>query len=161
MPSNLNITLEFLSLDTATQSCVQFSIWGFIRVVYISKAFSSLEIKIIQLIIRFLHDTIDRTGLSALNVSWKPNPRSHSSFTFLVSLLLNLYSILIFCDLIYCTLNSSTWTFNFQISSQDENLFRPLCVVSFDNYITSSLTSSENYSRSDFMILSKSFNCYN
>ena len=45
---------------------------------------------------------------------------------------------------------------NFHISSQHDNLFRYICVISFDNGLTSSLKSSANGSISDF-ILGNSF----
>ena len=46
---------------------------------------------------------------------------------------------------------------NFQISSQYNNLFRSIYVVSFDNGQTNSLTLAENSFISDFMTLGKSF----
>ena len=47
--------------------------------------------------------------------------------------------------------------FNFQISSHYDNLFRYICVVSFGNSLTSSLTSSANSIISDLISLSKLF----
>ena len=57
-----------------------------------------------------------------------------------------------FFDPICNVLYFSNLNFNFQISSQNDNL-----VISNDNGLKSSLTSSANSSISDFILLDKSF----
>ena len=72
MPSNPNITLQFLGFDTGPQAWVEYSIWSLIKVLYISKTTSvSFEIKFltIQALILFTLNTIGKIWSSALNVS--------------------------------------------------------------------------------------------
>ena len=139
MPYNLNITLQFLCHRTGAQALVQCFIWGLIRVLYIFKTiFASLAIKFltIQSIIPFAHNTIDKISLSALNVSSKPTPKLHSSFSFLIYLLFNSYSILLFLYAVHCTWYFSILNLNFQISSQYDNLSKYIYIISFDNGLT-------------------------
>ena len=85
MPSNLNIVPQFPCWDAVTSAWVQYSTRDLIRVLCIVKTtFASLEIKFltIQPITPFAVDTINKLWLSALNVSLKATPRSHSSFIF-------------------------------------------------------------------------------
>ena len=50
MPSNFNITLQFLRLDIDAQAWVQFLIWSLIKVLYIFKiTFASLEIRFLDI----------------------------------------------------------------------------------------------------------------
>ena len=96
MPPNFNITLWFPYFHIGAQVWVLYSILGFIRVLYIFKTtFASLELKfqIIQSIITFAIDMIDRIWLSALNVSSKPNSRSFIKFYKVTNPKLNLKNI--------------------------------------------------------------------
>ena len=78
---------------------------------------SSLATKFltIQPIIPFAFDTIDKIGLPALNVSSKATLWSNSSFIYLIFLLFNFYSTLMFWDSICNTLYFSILNFNFPI----------------------------------------------
>ena len=120
--------------------------WGLIWVLYIFKTtLTSLEIIFlpIQPTIQFALNTINKIWLSALNVSSKPAARLHSSFTFWFPCCLIYIQIWIFWYPIFSTSNFLILDFNFQISSQYDNLFRSICVLSFDSYhLTSRLTSS-------------------
>ena len=130
--SVLHSNFHILTLEPSLENNILYEVlFGFL---YIFKTtFTSFELKFqtIQPIISFVHNTIDKIGLLTLNVSSKPIPRSRSLFTSWISLLLNLYSTLMFYDPVCSTSHFSTLDFNFQIYSRYDNLFRSICVVSF------------------------------
>ena len=86
------------------------------EILYIFKtSFAFLEIKFlnIQLIIPYALGIIDKIWLSSLNVSSKPFYCRYSSFTFLTSQLLKLYSTLMFLDPIFSILHFCISNLNF------------------------------------------------
>ena len=102
------------------------------------------------------YDTIQKICLSTLNVILKPIHRLHFLFTFWVTFLLNFYSTFMFWDPICSTLHYSILNLYFQKSSQYNNLFRSIYIISFRNGL-SSLTLWVNSFISDFTSLGKSF----
>ena len=81
-------------------------LWGVMRVLYIFKTtFAFPEIKFLtnQPMTPLALYRIDKILFSALNVSLKQIPRLHSSYIFFISLVLNIYSTLMFLNLICST----------------------------------------------------------
>ena len=101
--------LDTVNSNMSSSNFISFLPVGYhVTVLYIftpTFAFSEIIFQTILPSIPFAPKTIDKIWLSILNLSSQPTPKLHSSFSFLIFLSFNLYSILMSFDPIWSDLD--------------------------------------------------------